>query len=345
MTNTARPNETKRPKRGLGRGLSALISAKPVPVTPPSEEAQTKEKASPSTAASNSTTEPSLTKPKETAEKERSALGISERIKYIDISTVEANATQPRQHFDETEINELSDSIKTLGVLQPVLLRPKASSTDKDDRYEIVAGERRWRAAQKAGLSRIPAIVRELDDRETLEVAIVENVQRSNLSPLEEAIAYQRLTDEFSLSQREVAEKVGKDRASIANYLRLLKLPSAVKTLLSNNKISMGHAKAILTVKEPTAQTSLARKVVEEGLSVRSLEGIVARVVVLKSSKVKKAKKFGRVEASDFPDLTDRLRKGLGTKVRIKHHPSGRGRIEIEYFSESELDRLIDKLC
>ncbi|MCB0333670.1 MAG: ParB/RepB/Spo0J family partition protein [Bdellovibrionales bacterium] len=339
MDNTARNNPTKRPKRGLGRGLSALISAKPVPVSPVTESAPSEPSPGSHSKEGGAEGVPQSTLPTQ----ESSSLGISERIKYIELSAVVAHENQPRQHFDESEIDELAESIKTLGVLQPVLLRPKKGA---DGTYEIIAGERRWRAATQAGLSRIPAIVRELDDRETLEVAIVENVQRSNLSPLEEADAYQRLIDEFSLSQREVAEKVGKDRASIANYLRLLKLPKQVRELLADEKISMGHAKAILTVKEPTAQVSLANKVVDEGLSVRALESIVSRVVVLKSNNPPREKKAApSTEKTSFPDITDRLRKALGTKVRINHHPSGRGRIEVEYFSESELDRIIEKVC
>jgi ParB family chromosome partitioning protein len=214
--------------------------------------------------------------------------------------------------------------------------------------YEVVAGERRWRAAQRAGLAQIPVLIRDLDDLATLEIALVENIQRSNLTPLEEARAYQRLADDFSLSQKEIAERVGKDRASVANYMRLLALPQPVLELLQTGQITMGHAKAILTVKEPNAQIGLANKVVAENLSVRALEAIVSRVVVLDSGKKGKEKEANGsangsyLRSADFPEVTDRLRTALGTKVLVRHHESGRGRIEIEYFSEQELDRLVD---
>lgn len=311
-------------KRALGRGLSALItSSSAVPVTPPKEELeasvepsveQSSGKLAKSSAVKKASAEP-------VGETGKEAGGFTERIRYIPLSKIQRNPNQPRQEFSEEEINELSDSIKKLGVLQPIMLRPI------DDGYEIVAGERRWRATKKVGLPQVPAIIRDVDDKELLEIAIVENVQRSNLSPLEEATAYQRLIDEFSMNQREVAESVGKDRTSIANFLRLLKLPPKVQGFLKDGQITMGHAKAILTVKEPNAQLSLAKKVIDEGLSVRALEAIVSRVVVLDNKKKKKAKKAGRME--HFPEVTERMRRTLGTKVNINHHPSEIGRAHV----------------
>ncbi len=328
-------------KRALGRGLSALISsASAVPVTPPQSSTEAFDNSSQpgavklSIAATSSENAP--------AETTVDSSGFTERIRYIPISQIQNNPKQPRQEFSEQEIAELSDSIRKLGILQPIMLRPVEGL---DGRYEIVAGERRWRASKHANLRQVPAIIREVSDRELLEIAIVENVQRSNLSPLEEARAYQQLIDEFSMTQREVAESVGKDRTSISNFLRLLKLPLEVQNFLKEDKISMGHAKAILTVREPGVQISLANKVIEEGLSVRALEAIVARVVVLDKNPKKKLRKGGSARDEQFPEVTERIRRKLGTKVNINHHTSGRGKIEIEYFSESELDRLIELIC
>lgn len=265
---------------------------------------------------------------------------------YIAIDRILNNPKQPRQHFAEQELAELADSIRALGVLQPVVLRPAPDSDA--GLYEIVAGERRWRAATRAGLLEVPAIVRHLDERETLEIALVENIQRQNLNPLEEARAYQRFADEFNFSQQQIAERVGKDRVSISNTIRLLKLPEFVQALLRDEKISTGHAKAILTVKEPAAQINLAKKVVGEGLSVRELEAIVSRVVVLDGGKTRakgEKTKGANLSSGAVSHIADKLRNALGTKVIVKHHKSGRGKVIIEYFSDQELDRILDVVC
>ena len=329
--------DTKGKKTGravLGRGLAALISAPAIPV----QTAQTAEQI-PTATQGISVVQGGLSTTKPSEEPGTSG------VRFVAPTNIRPNPKQPRTEFVEAEIAELADSIRTLGVLQPVLVRPVAG--DKVN-YEVVAGERRWRAAQRAGLTQIPVLIRDLDDLATLEIALVENIQRSNLTPLEEARAYQRLADDFSLSQKEIAERVGKDRASVANYMRLLALPQPVLELLQTGQITMGHAKAILTVKEPNAQIGLANKVVAENLSVRALEAIVSRVVVLDSGKKGKEKEANGsangsyLRSADFPEVTDRLRTALGTKVLVRHHESGRGRIEIEYFSEQELDRLVD---
>jgi len=254
---------------------------------------------------------------------------------YVDVARITANPEQPRVDFPEQEIAELSESIKVLGVLQPILVRPRAGG------YQIVAGERRFRASIRAGLSQVPVLVKDLSDRDTFEVALVENVQRLNLNPLEEAKGYQRLIDEFNLSAQEVAERVGKDRATVANLVRVLKLPAAVQEYLREGHITVGHAKAILTVKEPAAQTSLAQKVIDESLSVRALEAIVSREVVLEEPKKPRAAKT--IETAEFPEIEERLRNSLGTKVTIRRSKKG-GAIELHFFSDSELDRLIDIL-
>lgn len=280
------------------------------------------------------------------------------RVAYVPIAELRPNPNQPRQDFSEPELEELSTSIRTVGLLQPIVVRPIAA-VDGPVRYEIVAGERRWRASQRAGLDIVPIISRALTDRETLELGLIENLQRENLNPVEHAIAYQRLAQEFSLSQAEIAERVGKDRASVANFMRLLKLPQEVLDNLRAGTISMGHAKAILSVREPSAQSSLAKKVASEGLSVRALEALVARVVVLDTGRRVKSSaspdgSIGQPAAGQgsqervgqvrFPEVTDKLRRALGTKVSILHTKSGRGRVEIEYFSEDELDRLVEHI-
>ncbi len=254
----------------------------------------------------------------------------------VEITKIVTNASQPRHDFNEEELQELSASIKLHGILQPLLVRPIDGG-----KYEIVAGERRYRAAKAAGLKKVPVIVKDLTDKESFELAIIENVQRDDLNPIEEAEAYQRLVDEFGLTQLEVADRVGKDRVTISNAIRLLKLPREVLALVQDGSLSAGHAKAILAVKEPSVQKNLAKKVIDENLSVRKLEDIVARVVVLREQKSKKVKNDG----SSFPEVAERLRQTFGTKVIIKHQKSGSGKIEISYFSEEELDRLIAMLC
>jgi ParB family chromosome partitioning protein len=209
--------------------------------------------------------------------------------------------------------------------------------------YQIIAGERRYRAAAKAGLAQVPVIIKSLDDRETLEVAIVENVQRQNLNPFEEAKGYQRLMDEFALTSQEVADRVGKDRATVSNMTRILKLPPVVQEMVRDGRISVGHAKAILTVKEPVAQISLANKVISENLSVRALESIVSRDVVLDSPRKTEKGATKRNLISPHPELEERLRNALGTKVSI-HRSARGGSIELHFFSEGELDRLVDIL-
>lgn len=367
----------KQTRSALGRGLSSLISSKPVSVVPPaandasasntvslnsgflnhydgsaalesaagdinssrSTEGGAADVAAPATRASDSRI--SL----EAAARPESG-STSEGVRYLSVSDLVANRDQPRKEFDETELRELSDSIKTLGVLQPILVRAQTTDAEpgKNRGYEIVAGERRFRAAQLAGLTQVPVIIRHLSEREVVEIALVENVQRADLSPLEEARGYNRLCEEFGLTQREIAERVGKDRATIANFLRLLALPPLILDLIRKGDISMGHAKAIMTVREPAVQVNLAKKIVAEGLSVRAIEAIVARSVVLPntSSKSKDAAKHPTTITPEVAAIIDRLRGRLGTKVSVSHHVSGKGKIEIEYFSVSELERLIE---
>ena len=272
-------------------------------------------------------------------------------VQQLSLDLMAPNPKQPRQDFDEDELRELADSILTLGVLQPILVRPLAEPNENGVLYEIIAGERRWRAAHLAQLAYAPVIIRHFSEQETLEVALVENVQRSNLNPIEEAEAYQKLCEEFGLTQNQVSERVGKDRASVANYMRLLKLSPSIKSKIREGKLSMGHARALLGVKDPSAQARLGNKVIEESLSVRALEGIISRTAALDGQKEAtfKGQAHGisgkKLDVSPFPEVVDRMRRALGTKVNIRHHQSGRGRIEIDYFSEVELDRVVDRIC
>jgi len=328
-------------RNALGRGLSALIS------TPPVSVIQGAGNAAPLLGSHDAAgVERAQASDADMLHADKLAV-LNDRVHFLPIDKIIANPTQPRQSISEIELKELSDSIKAHGVLQPVLVRPAREPVESGV-YEIVAGERRWRAAKLVGLHQLPVIIHKISDREAVEIALIENVQREDLNPLEQARAYQRLSEEFSLSQEEIAEKVGKDRASIANFLRLLKLPHEVQSLLESGALSTGHAKAILTIKEPSAQISLAKKTVREGLSVRALEAIVARVVVLdsgrRSFKNRGEAPGGGMKATAFPEVVDRMRNVLGTKVTIKHCKSGRGRIEIEYFSEQELDRLVEQI-
>jgi ParB family chromosome partitioning protein len=316
--------DNKEPKRkALGRGLSALISAKPVSVTPTVETTEKKN----ISLVSNAAQAPQ-------------ASNNGAAVQYQPTGNLMPSSVQPRQNFNEAELKELAQSIKGLGILQPILVR---KSLENSGKLEIIAGERRWRAAQLAELSEVPVIIRDFSDEEASEVAIIENIQRSDLNPMEEAEAYQALIDNFNLSQQQVADKVGKDRSSIANLLRVLSLPPEVQTLVRQSKISLGHAKALLAVKEPVAQKNLAQKILNESLTVRELEGIVSRSVQLKKPRLKKESNL--MKLSDFPEANDRLRQRLGTRTNIQSKSDGSGKISIDFFSNSDLDRIIELIC
>lgn len=251
----------------------------------------------------------------------------------IDLDRLAPNRLQPRQQIDETGLDELAQSIKTNGVIQPILVRRQGTG------YEIVAGERRWRAAQRAGLLRVPVIVREVPDEKLLEIALIENIQREDLNPIEEATAYRRLVDEFHLTQDEVATAVGKDRSSVANYLRLLKLPDDVRAEVASGALSMGHARALLGVGELAAQQRVAREVLAKGLSVRDTEALVRH----EADKTRPAPPPERAVDVHTRAAEERLRFALGTRVRIVRKGKG-GRIEIDFATEGELQRLYEKL-
>ncbi|OQY07171.1 MAG: chromosome partitioning protein ParB [Desulfobacteraceae bacterium 4572_123] len=256
--------------------------------------------------------------------------------KYMlcDIGLIRPNRYQPRRHFAEENLADLSRSIREQGIIQPLLVRPV------DTGYELVAGERRLRAAGMAGLEQVPVVIKELTDDRMLEMSIVENIQREDLNPMEEAEAYQRLMTEFSLTQAKVAERVGKSRPAVANFLRLLQLPQSIRASIMDNTLSMGHARALLGADTPVQQRTAWRTVISRGLSVRETEDLIKR---LKTEKKKTISSDPSSEDIYFTDLADKLSVRFGTKVRIKRNGQ-KGRMEIQFFSNEDLDRLLGLL-
>lgn len=252
----------------------------------------------------------------------------------IRLDEIVPNPYQPRRVFDQGKLDELAESVKKHGVLQPIVVR-KAG-----EKYEIVVGERRFRAAQQAGLETIPAIVREYDDRDMMQIALVENLQREDLNPIEEAEGYRRLIDEFGLTQEELGAVLGKSRSAIANTLRLLKLDPFVQENVSRGTLSMGHARALLALESPADQVRACRKVVEEGLSVRQTEELVKRLLT-PAQRVKHRKES--VRDPNIVEIEDRLKRSLGTQVRIKPGQK-RSVIEIEYYSQEDLERILERV-
>lgn len=250
----------------------------------------------------------------------------------IKISKIEPNKSQPRKIFEDDSLLELADSIKQYGVLQPLLVQKK------NDYYEIIAGERRWRAAKIAGLKEIPVIIREYTKQETVEIALIENIQRENLNPIEEAMAYKRLLTEFNLKQDEVAERVSKSRTAVTNSMRLLKLNDKVQQMVIDEMISTGHARALLAIENGKEQYTIAMKIFDEKLSVRETEDLIRR---LKNPVVKKEKAVVE-NAFIYKDIEERMKTIMGTKVHVAHKAKGKGKIEIEYYSEEELSRIFD---
>ena len=290
-------------KGGLGKGLNALI--------PPSTE----EKKAP--------------------EKVNSTL-VSETDKetLVNITKIEPNRTQPRKNFDEDALQELSDSIKQFGVIQPLIVQ------DRKDHYEIIAGERRWRAAKKAGLKEVPVIIKNYTDQEIVEISIIENIQREDLNPIEEALAYKRLLEEFNLKQDQVAERVSKSRTAVTNSMRLLKLCDKVQQMIVDEMITTGHARAILSIEDPEEQYSLAQKIFDEKLSVREVEKLMKNYG--KPAKEKKVKDT-QLEVI-YQDIEEKLKQKLGAKVVINSKGNGAGKMEIEFYTHDDLEKLVDIL-
>ena len=251
-------------------------------------------------------------------------------------SMVEPNREQPRKHFDEDSLIELADSIKQYGVISPILVKKNK------DYYEIIAGERRWRAAKLAGLKKIPVIVREFSDQEIVEISLIENIQREDLNPVEEAKAYQRLLEEFNLKQDEIATRVSKSRTTITNSLRLLKLDDKVQEMLIDGRLSAGHARALLGIEDPEKQREVADRIFDEKMSVRDTEKLV-KALQKQKTKPKKPNPSPVLEYI-YQDMEDKMKAILGTKVVVNHKSGNKGKIEIEYYSQEELERIYDLL-
>ncbi len=285
--------------KGLGKGLDSLI---PANVLDNVETKQTKEK----------TVTPDS---------------------FVDINKVEPNRTQPRKLFDEDALLELAESIKQVGLLQPILVQ------DRDDYYEIIAGERRWRACKIAGLKKIPVIIRKFTEQEIVEISIIENIQREDLNPIEEAMAYKRLLDEFKLKQDEIAEKVSKNRTTITNSLRLLKLCDDVQQMVIDGKLTTGHARAILSIEDSDEQTLLAEKIFDEKMSVRDVEKYIKNL----NKPEKTKKKVNESLKVIYANLEEELKQVFGTKTNIvSKNDEGAGKLEIEFYSHDDLERIID---
>lgn len=251
----------------------------------------------------------------------------------VKISQVEPNKNQPRKNFNEDALQELADSIKQFGIIQPLVVQKK------DKYYEIIAGERRWRAARIAGLKEVPVIIKDYSDQQVMEIALIENIQREDLNPIEEAQAYKRLIDEYNLKQDEVATKVSKSRAAVTNSMRLLKLSEKVQEMLVEEMISSGHARALLAIDDEESQYELAMKIMDEQLSVREVESLI--------KKLKNPKKETKKEVINkviYEELENKIKNSIGTKVKLTPKANGKGKIEIEYYSTDELERITDIL-
>ena len=255
-------------------------------------------------------------------------------IRYIKIDDIKPNVSQPRKNFDERAIDDLAESIKLHGLIQPIIVRPSGAS------YEIVAGERRWRAAKKAELKTLPCIVRELSDRENMLLAIIENTQREDLNPVEEALAFEAMIKHYELTQEEVSKSVGKSRPYITNALRLLKLPDEVRQMLIDGHLTGGHARAIAGIEDEATQIKLAKLAADGGLSVRALEQMIAETTEKQRKNIKPTKKY---KSPEIISAENELKQILGTKVSLPP-TTGKGKIEISFYSQDELERILEML-
>ena len=294
-------------KSGLGKGLDSLIPKQ-------SSEKKAAKEVKPETIV------------KTVVKKEEVKLRITE---------VEPNREQPRKKFDEDALIDLADSIRQHGILQPLLVQKR------EGYYEIIAGERRWRAAKMAGLKEVPVIIRDYTDQEIVEISLIENIQREDLNPIEEALAFKRLLTEFNLKQDEVAERVSKSRAAVTNSIRLLKLCDEVQQMLIDDMISTGHARALLAIEDPTQQYTIAQKIFDEKLSVREVEKLVKNLG--KPAKAKTKEENPALDAI-YNDIGEKLKQRLSTKVTVSHKGNGAGKIEIEFYNHEDLDRLLEML-
>ena len=270
------------------------------------------------------------------AAKDTSLTPTEDQAVMVPINKVEPNKEQPRKHFNEDALLELSESIKQMGIIQPIVVQ------DRNSYYEIIAGERRWRAAKQAGLKKIPVIIKNYTEQEIVEISLIENIQREDLNPIEEAFAYKRLLEEFNLKQDEVAERVSKSRTAVTNSIRLLKLNEKVQQMVIDDMIQTGHARALLGIEDLEKQYNMAQKVFDEKLSVRETEKLVKKVQKEKEE-VEKTKMDKQLEIV-YQDLEEKMKQILGTKVSINAKDENKGKIEIEYYNKEDLDRLIDMI-
>ena len=288
--------------RGLGKGLDALIPS-------------------------------GVTEPKKTKAKEKEIV-LEKPDSIVDINKVEPNREQPRKNFDEDALLELAESIKQFGLLQPILVQ------DRKTYYEIIAGERRWRASKIAGLKEVPVIIRNYTEQEIVEISLIENIQREDLNPIEEAQAYKRLMNEFNLKQDEIAERVSKSRTAVTNSMRLLKLCDEVQQMIIHDMISTGHARAIISIENPEEQYALAQKIFDEKMSVRDIEKYIKNL----NKPVKEKKKINKSLEVIYQEKEEILKQSLSTKVSVNGKGDGTGKIEIEFFSHDDFDRLMEIL-
>ena len=295
-------------KGGLGKGLDSLIQ---------SSNSHQKTTTKPEVKVEEKIVEKIVEKP------------IEQKLK---LSQIEPNREQPRKNFDEEALQELSESIQQYGVIQPLVVKKNK------DYYEIIAGERRWRAAKMAGLKEVPVVIKDYTEQEIVEISLIENIQRENLNPIEEAMAYKRLMEEFHLKQEEIAKRVSKSRTAVTNSLRLLKLDERVSQMLIDEKLTTGHVRALLAIEEKDAQYAAAIRVFDENLSVRDTEKLVKLVLTPKPQKVKKELSHAEI----YQNMEERMKEIFGSKVSINRRTEHKGKIEIEYYSDEELERILD---
>lgn len=292
----------KNTKRGLGKGLDALIAPAP-----------------------------------STSEKKENDAPEEGQVSIVNITKVEPNRDQPRKTFDEDKLIELSESIKQHGIINPLIVQ------DRKDHYEIVGGERRWRAAKKAGLKEVPVIIKNLTEEEIAEYALIDNIQRDDLNPIDEALAFKKLIDDFGYTQDVVAEKVSKSRVAITNSLRLLKLCEEVRQMVIEGKISPGHARALISIENPEEQLQIAEQIFDEKMSVRDTEKLIKNLGKPDNKKKKKLVKNESVESA-YRELEEKCKQAIGTKVEISSKGDGTGKIEIEFYSTDDLEKITEKL-
>ncbi|HEY2081265.1 MAG TPA: ParB/RepB/Spo0J family partition protein [Verrucomicrobiae bacterium] len=302
-------------KPALGRGLGALLGGAPAVAKPPSPAAPA--------------TSPAAVPAPE--------IDVRERIQRVALSRVRPCPFQPRKDFTSETLRELADSIREQGIVQPLIVR------DRGDHFELIAGERRWRAAQLLNLPEVPIILREADDRAVLELALIENLQRENLNAIEEAQGYSQLINQFQLTQEDVATKVGKSRAVVANALRLLKLPSVLQSYIRDGRLSVGHAKVVLGLATEKQQQLAAERIIKEGLNVRQTEGLVAKLQARGTGPTQPASITPLTQDAHVADLENRIREKLGTKVHLRYS-QGKGGLEISFFNDEELERILQIL-